>query len=85
MSAIQIATEMRSHLREHRRRTRFAGQAEYLEAKDDHCRRLERLIDDLMRAIGTPSVLSLSPGERVFGRRVVKVVHRDTPRALRRA
>ena len=85
MSAIGIASEIRAELREHRRRTRFGGQADYLETKDAFCARLESLVDQLVRAAGTPPALSLVPGTRVFGRRTVQVVVRDhVPKRARR-
>ncbi|GJE42967.1 hypothetical protein AEGHOMDF_2143 [Methylobacterium soli] len=72
-----IATEMRAELRQYRRRTRYGDQAECLEAKDSHCAKMDRLIADLVRAIGTPALLSMMPGNRTLGRRSVQVVIRD--------
>lgn len=85
MSAIQIANEMRAAARDFGRRTRFGDQAEYLEAKDDHCRRMDRLLADLVRAIGTPPLLSIQPGTRRLGTRSVQVVIRDRVPAKRMA
>lgn len=83
MSAHAIATEMRAELRQFRRRTRFGDQAECLEAKDSHCAKMDRLLADLVRAIGTPALLSLNPGPRTVGRRSVQVVMRDRVRSKR--
>ena len=85
MSAHAIATEMRAELRQYRRRTRYGDQAECLEAKDSHCARMDRLLADLVRAIGTPALLSMAPGDRTLGRRSVQVVIRDRVPAKRAA
>ncbi|KQP11174.1 hypothetical protein ASF28_09015 [Methylobacterium sp. Leaf99] len=85
MSAQAIATEMRAELRQFRRRTRYGDQAQWLEAKDSHCAMMERLLADLMRAIGTPALLSMAPGHRTLGRRSVQVVIRDRVPAKRTA
>lgn len=85
MSAQAIATEMRAELRQFRRRTRYGDQAQCLEAKDSHCAMMERLLADLMRAIGTPALLSMAPGQRTLGRRSVQVVIRNRVPAKRTA
>ncbi|TGD94050.1 hypothetical protein [Methylobacterium nonmethylotrophicum] len=83
MSAHAIATKIRDEVRAFRRRERFCDQAAYLESKDAHCQRINGLVDDLMRAIGTPAPLSMRPGPRFLGRRSIQVVMRDAPMAKR--
>ena len=79
MSPQAITAQIRDEVRSFRRHERFTDQADYLERKDAHCRRVEVLLNDLMRAIGTPVALSIVPGARVLGRRSVQVVMRDRP------
>ena len=81
MSAHAIAAEMRATIRAYRRRHRSGDQAVEHETKDSFCAGIERQLDDLVRAIGTPALLSLGTGKRVFGSRVVSVVTRDRPMA----
>lgn len=83
MNAHAITSQIRDEVRSFRRRERFSDQADYLERKDAHCRRVEVLLNDLMRSIGTPAALSMQPGSRFFGRRSVQVVLRDRPVAKR--
>ncbi|MGY2052397.1 hypothetical protein [Methylobacterium sp. JK268] len=83
MSAHAIARQIRDEVRSFRSRERFRDQADYLDRKDAHCRRVEVLVADLVRAIGTPAALSMVPGARTFGRRSVQVVMRDRPLAKR--
>ena len=85
MSAIQIATEMRAHLRTYRRHVRAGDPEQIAIAKDEHCARMERLVADLVRSLGTPGPLTFQLGTRQFGRRTLQVVHRESPRGLKRA
>ncbi len=50
-------------------RLRFSDQASYLEAKDAHCKRIDRLVRQLRRQIGVPEMLSLGTGRRTYGGR----------------
>ena len=80
MSAHRIATAIEEEAAAFCRR-RFTDQAEYLEAKDSHCKRVQRLVRDLRRAIGTPEMLSLGTGYRHLDGRRVEVVSRMSKRA----
>lgn len=82
MSAHQIATAIEDEAAAFCR-LRFAGTAEYLEAKDAHCKRIRRLVRDLRQAIGTTELLSLGTGRRHHGRVSFDVIHRT--RAPKRA
>lgn len=61
-------------------RLRFIDAASYLEAKDAHCKRVDRLVRQLRREIGVPEMLSLGTGRRSFGGRSFSVELR-MPRA----
>lgn len=76
MSAHAIATEMRASIRAYRRARRSGDQAVEHETKDTFCVALDRQLDALVRAIGTPALLSLSTGHRQIGTRSIPVVTR---------
>lgn len=59
---------------------RFRDQAEYLEAKDAHCKRILALVSKGRRQVGIPEMLSLGTGRRTFGGRSFSVELR-MPRA----
>jgi hypothetical protein len=82
MSAHRIATAIEDEAAAFCRR-RFTCTADYLEEKDAHCKRIQRLVRDLRRAIGVPEQLSLGTGRRQFGRVSFDVIHRT--RAPKRA
>lgn len=77
MSAHAIAAEIRQRIRAYRRARRCGDAALEHEAKDTFCAELEAGIDRLVRAIGTPALLSLRTGVCPIGGRVVQVVTRD--------
>lgn len=79
VSVHAIAAEIRASIRAYRRSHRSGNQAVEHETKDSFCAALERQVDDLVRAVGTPALLSMAPGKRIFGSRVVAVVTRDRP------
>lgn len=54
-------------------RRRFTDQADYLEAKDAHCKRVRALVRKLRTQIGVPEKLSLGAGRRSFGGRSFSV------------
>ncbi|WP_238314951.1 hypothetical protein, partial [Methylobacterium organophilum] len=54
-------------------RRRYRDQAEYLEAKDAHCKRIRALVRQLRRQIGIPELLSLGTGRRSYGGRSFSV------------
>ncbi|GJE26237.1 hypothetical protein [Methylobacterium organophilum] len=52
---------------------RYWNQAEYLEAKDAHCKRISALVWQLRRQIGMPEMLSLGTGRQSYGGRSFSV------------
>ncbi len=72
MSPHQIAMAIEEEARAFRR-ARFQDAASYLEAKDAHCTRILNLSRSIVRAIGTPELLSIAPGQRRIGGRAVRV------------
>ncbi len=66
-------------------RTRFRDQAEYLEAKDAHCKRLRSLVRQLRPTIGMPEMLSLGTGRRSYGGRTFEVIARIPRKIAERA
>ncbi|UMY19115.1 hypothetical protein MMB17_07400 [Methylobacterium organophilum] len=80
MSAHAIVTAIEQEAEAFCRR-RYRDQAEYLEAKDAHCKRIRALVWQLRRQIGVPEMLSLATGRRSYGGRFFEVVARR-PRQL---
>lgn len=80
MSAHAIATAIEQEADAFGRR-RFRDQAEYLEAKDAHCKRIRKLVRQLRPQLGLPEMLSLGTSRRTFGGRSIEVVAR-IPRKL---
>ena len=72
MSPHQVAMAIEEEARAFRR-ARFQDAAAYLEAKDAHCARIINLSRSMVRAIGTPELLSIVPGQRRVGLRSVRV------------
>ncbi|WP_238296776.1 hypothetical protein [Methylobacterium soli] len=64
-------------------RRRFHGTADYLEAKDEHCKRVAALVRQLRPLIGVPPALSLGTGRRQSGRYQFEVVARARKAAAR--
>ena len=79
MSAHATATAIEQEAEAFCRR-RFTDQADYLEAKDAHCKRVRALVRKLRREIGVPEMLSFGTGRRTFGGRSFSVELR-MPRA----
>lgn len=72
MSPHQVATAIGEETRAFRRAP-FRDAASYLEAKDAHCARILNLSHAMVRAIGTPELLSIVPGQHRVGLRSVRV------------
>ncbi|KQQ39063.1 hypothetical protein ASF58_23265 [Methylobacterium sp. Leaf125] len=72
MTAHQVAHAIEEEARAFRR-LRFKDAPSYLEAKDAHCTRIINLSRSLARAIGTPELLSIAPGQRRVGGRNIRV------------
>ena len=72
MSAHATATAIEQEAEAFCRR-RFTDQADYLEAKDAHCKRVRALVRKLRAQIGVPEKLSLGTGRRTFGGRSFSV------------
>ncbi|KQO88876.1 hypothetical protein ASF36_23910 [Methylobacterium sp. Leaf90] len=79
MSAHATLTAIEQEARAFCRR-RFRDQADYLEAKDSHCKRVRTLVRKLRREIGVPEMLSFGTGRRTYGGRSFSVELR-MPRA----
>lgn len=77
MSVHAIVAEIRGEVRAFRRSRRSGDQAIEHETKDTFCAGLERRLDDLVRAVGTPALLSLGTGNRYVGSRSIPVVTRS--------
>ena len=82
MSAHATATAIEQEAEAFCRR-RFVGTADYLEAKDAHCKRIRALIRQLRPQLGTVEMLSLGTGRREAGRLRFDVIART--RTARRA
>ncbi|MBB5762420.1 hypothetical protein HNR01_002040 [Methylorubrum rhodesianum] len=72
MSAHATLTAIEQEARAFCRR-RFRDQAEYLEAKDAHCKRILALVSKGRRQVGIPEMLSFGTGRRTYGGRSFSV------------
>jgi len=64
---------------------RFRDQADYLEAKDAHCKRIRALVRKLRPLLGTTEMLSLGTGRRTYGGRTFNVELRMPSQGRKRA